>query len=277
MDFLFSLPLWLLATALNLWLMGFALASLWAVRRWLLPRLRVGGDSTLFFGVAAMQSALVLYGLVAALTAFSVWGRHAQVSDVVSAEATAIAGLWRDLGGYAQPARDAMRDVLRGYTDQVIRRAWPAQQEGLVPREGVEWLDRLQAELFAYEPITESQKILHGETLSAYNRMVQARRLRLDAVESGLPGVMWVVLLPGAMGCILLCALYPVEDARYQGILLTALAGFVAMVLFVIITLDRPFRGPMAISAESYELVYDQLMRKQPSANPPEPGIPLRR
>jgi hypothetical protein len=32
------------------------------------------------------------------------------------------------------------------------------------------------------------------------------------------------------------------------------------MVLFVIITLDRPFRGPMAIPADSYQLVYDQLM-----------------
>lgn len=53
---------------------------------------------------------------------------------------------------------------------------------------------------------------------------------------------------------------YPVQDARYHAILASALAGFVAMVLFVIITLDRPFRGPMAIPADSYQLVYDQLM-----------------
>lgn len=254
--------MWLLAIVLNAWLMGFAAASLWAVRQWLLPRLRVGRDDALFFGAAAMQSAMVLYGLVAALTAFSVWGRHAQISDVVSSEATAIARLWRNLGGYPQPARDSIRDLLRGYTDQVIRRAWPTQRQGRIPREGVEWLDRLQAQLFAYEPVSESQKILHGETLGAYNSMVQARRLRLDAVESGLPGVMWFVLLPGAMGCLLLCVLYPVEDVRYQGVLVIALAGFVAMVLFVIISLDRPFRGPMAIPADSYELVYDQLMRK---------------
>lgn len=68
------------------------------------------------------------------------------------------------------------------------------------------------------------------------------------------------MLLPGAMGCLLLCAFYPVQDARYHAILASALAGFVAMVLFVIITLDRPFRGPMAIPADSYQLVYDQLM-----------------
>jgi hypothetical protein len=32
------------------------------------------------------------------------------------------------------------------------------------------------------------------------------------------------------------------------------------MVLFIIIALDRPFRGAMAITPQSYELVYEQLM-----------------
>ena len=42
-DFLFSLPLWALALVLNVWLMGFALVSLWAVRRWVLPLLSLAG------------------------------------------------------------------------------------------------------------------------------------------------------------------------------------------------------------------------------------------
>jgi hypothetical protein len=129
-DFLFSLPLWLLAVVLNVWLMGFAVASLWAFRRWVLPRLRLGTDASLFYGAAVMQSAMVLYGLVAALTAVSVWSRHSQVSDIVSSEATAIASLWRALGGYPQGERDASRDLLRGYTTQIILEAWPEQRQG---------------------------------------------------------------------------------------------------------------------------------------------------
>ena len=38
-DFLFFLPLWALAIVLNVWLIGFSLASLWALRRWVVPRL----------------------------------------------------------------------------------------------------------------------------------------------------------------------------------------------------------------------------------------------
>jgi hypothetical protein len=262
LDFLFVLPLWALAVLLNVWLMGFALVSLWALRRWVLPRLRLDTNAALFFGAAAMQSAMVLYGLVAALTAVSVWTKYSQVSDTVSSEATAIAGLWRDLGGYPQREREAMREVLRGYTNQIISEAWPEQRRGRTPAAGVEWMDRFLGQLLVFEPTTESQKLLHAETLSAFNRMYEARRQRLDAVKSGLPGVMWLVLLPGAMGCLLICMFFPVEDRRFQAILVAGLAGFVAMVLFVIISLDRPFQGPMAIPADSYQLIYDQLMKR---------------
>ena len=242
--------------------MGFALVSQLALRRWVLPRLRLNTDASLFFGAAAMQSAMVLYGLVAALTAVSVWTKHSQVSDTVSREATAIAGLWRDLGGYPEREREAMREVLRGYTRQIIEEAWPEQRQGRIPKAGVDWMDRFLAQLLVFEPTSESQKILHAETLSAFNRMHEARRQRLDAVQTGLPGVMWFVLLPGAMGCLLLSLFFPIEDTRFQAILVLGLAGFVSMVLFVIVSLDRPFQGAMAIAPDSYQLVYDQLMKK---------------
>ena len=108
----------------------------------MLPRLHINTNAALFYGAAVMQSAMVLYGLVAALTAVSVWTRHSQVSDTVSSEATAIASLWRDLGGYPQRERDSMREVLRGYTNQIIQEAWPEQRQGRIPRAGVEWMDR---------------------------------------------------------------------------------------------------------------------------------------
>ncbi len=260
-DFLFSMPSWLLALVLNVWLMSLAIVGLWIVRRRVLPRMRLGYDDA-YFAAAVVQSAMLLYSLIAALTAVGVWQRYSQVSDIVSGEATSIASLWRDLGGYPQPLRDESRDMLRGYTEQIIRDAWPQQRKGHIPREGVVWMDRLQAQLFTFEPATESQKILHAETLRRFNELVQKRRQRLDAVQSALPGVLWFVLLPGAMGCIIMCMFFHVENAHFQAVLLLGLAGFLAMVLFVIIALDRPFSGQNGITADSYQLVYDHHMKK---------------
>jgi hypothetical protein len=209
-----------------------------------------------YYAAALVQSSMLLYGLVAALTAVGVWQRYAEVSDIVSGEATAIASLWRDLGGDPQPLRDTTRSILRGYTKQIIVEAWPQQRVGLVPTEGVEWMDRLQTQLFTFEPATDSQKILHAETLRAFYQLVHQRRQRLDAVEGRLPAVLWWVLIPGAMGCIVLSLFFHVERARFQAILLLGVASFLAMVLFVIISLDRPFR------ADSYQLVDDHHMKE---------------
>src|SRR5262245_28132701 len=200
-DFLFSLPTWLLALLLNVWLMGVGLIGIWVVRRSIAERLRYADAN---FGATVVQSAMLLYGLVAALTAVAVWQRHTDASNIVAAEATAIATLWRDLGGYLPNLRDSTHDILRGYTYQVIHEAWPQLRQGQIPIEGVEWMDRLQVQLFAFEPTTESQKIIHAETVNAFNQLVEQRRERLAAAQTRLPGVLWWVLLSGAMGCIVL-------------------------------------------------------------------------
>ena len=256
-DFLCSLSPWLLALALNAFLMGVTLAGLWLVRRRIEPSMHLRYEDA-YYAAAVMQSAMLLYGLVAALTAVGVWQRYSRVSDIVSSEAAAITALWRDVGGYPEPLRDASRGILRGYAEQVVREAWPKQRRGEVPSEGVEWMHRLQGQLFAFEPMTERQKILHAETIRAFNHLVQQRRQRLDSVRGGLPGVLWWVLLPGAVGCIILGLFFHLDNARYQAVLLLGLAGFLSMVLFVIIALDRPFSGDTGITPAPYQLFLDQ-------------------
>jgi hypothetical protein len=74
---------------------------------------------------------------------------------------------------------------------------------------------------------------------------------------------MWLVLLSGAMGGIVLWLFCYVDNVRLQAILLLGVAGSLSMVLFVIFALDRPFRGDIAIGPESYQLIYDQHMTGQ--------------
>jgi hypothetical protein len=260
-DLLSSLPLWLLGFVLNVWLVGTAVAGLYVARRWVVPALKLRYEDA-YVGAVVVQSAMVLYGLVAALTMVGVWQKHTQVGDIVSAEATAVANLWRDLGGYPEPLRDTSRDLLREYTEQIIFKAWPMQRRGQVPTEGVEWMNRLQAQLFPFNPANEGQKIAHAEVLRAFNTLVHHRRQRLDSVQTGLPGVLWFVLLSGAMGCVTLSLLFKVDNAVYQGVMVGGLASFLAMLLFVTFALDRPFQGDMAVGPESYQLIYDHHMKK---------------
>jgi hypothetical protein len=259
-DFLQGLPLWLLGAVLIAWLVTLALVGLWFFRRHVHPRLGIDAANSVLVA-PMMQASLLLYSLIAALIAVGVWTRYSDVADFASAEATAITTLWRDLGAYPEPLGGTTRDIVRDYTDQVINRAWPMMSRGEIPSEGVEWMDRLQRLLYTFEPVTESQKILHAETVGAFNDLVQQRRQRLDALNGGLSGVLWIVLLGGAVACIVLCLFLHADNASLQACMLVGLACSLGMVLLVIFALDTPYSGVVSIGPDSYQLIYDQHMR----------------
>jgi len=258
-EFVFDLPLAVSGPAIIALLVIYTIAGVLLVRRFILPRLRVRTEDSEFSG-AMLQCVMVFYGLAVALIAVGVWETYSSVSAVVSAEATAIASLYRDVSTYPEPARSDLQWELREYTDQVIRIAWPLQQRGTIPQGGVKAVDRFQAVLARFEPATEGQKLLHAECLRAYNMMIQARRQRLDAVQTGLPTVMWVVVVAGAFIGLASSFFFKADDARLHCFLASLLATFMGLVIFMIVALDRPFRGDLGVSSSPYRLIYQQLM-----------------
>ena len=262
-EFLFDLPLLITGPAIvgSLWL--FALVGLMVVRRYVLPRLHIQVADSEFAG-SMLQSVMVFYGLAVALMAVNVSQTYSDVSKIITGEASALNAIYRDVSSYPKPIRQDLQTELREYTDQVIHGAWPLQRQGKIPTAGVEHMSRFQAVLDTFEPATEGQKLLHGETLRAYNLLIQARRLRLDAASTGLPAVMWAVIVAGAFIGLSASFFFKVEDARLQGIQVLLLATFIALVIFMIFALDRPFRGDLGLGPEPYQLVFDQLMKVNP-------------
>jgi hypothetical protein len=256
---LFDLPLVVAGSAIIGSLCLFAIGGLLLVRRRVLPRLRIHHEDSHFSG-AMVHSVMVFYGLALALIAVNVFETYADVSKIISQEATALAVLYRDVSTYPEPIRSQLRKEVRDYVDYVIHEAWPLQR-GQVPSGGVERMNRFQDTLITFEPATEGQKLLHSETLRAYNNMIQARRLRLDAVSTGLPGLMWIVILLGAVISLSASFFFKVEDVRLHGILVTLLAMFVGLVIFMTFALDRPFRGDLGVRPDPYQLIYDHLMK----------------
>ena len=260
-DSLFNLPLVIVGAAILILLCAFALGGLAIFSHHILPRLKLGPEESVFTS-AMMQAMMVFYGLAVALIAVSVWQTHTDAAGTISGEASALGVLYRHVGGYPEPLRSQLRQDLREYLDYVIHEAWPLQRRGLVPSGGVEKVNDFEVKLVTFEPATEGQKLLHGETLRAYSQMIEARRLRLDAVLTGLPGVLWFVIVIGALVSLSSTFFFQVEDARLQRIQVVLLALFIGLLIFIIFALDRPFRGDLGLQPDPYQLIYDQLMKR---------------
>jgi MFS family permease len=253
-------PIWALALIFVGGGVLVALSGLWVVRKYVIFKWRIDQDDSEFSG-ALLQGILVFYGLAIALIALAVWQHHDDVANDASEEASAIGQLYRDVSLYPEPVRTEARQELYEYTTRIVEVAWPAAARGSTVTGGTQVVDQLQATLGAFEPATGGQQALQTEVLAQFNDLVEARRLRLDAVGTSLPGVFWGVVLGGAVLAVAASYFFQVEDVRLHATLVAILAAFIGLVLLLIVAYEHPFVGDLAVRPDSYQLILDDLVK----------------
>src|ERR1043165_5514337 len=238
-----------------------SLIGLFLTRRFIQPRLHYHeGSNDAVSGT--VQAIGVFYGITVGLIAVGVWNTNSNASELVSREAASIGALYHDVSGYPEPLRGEMQSKLREYTVFVIEQAWPAQRNGLGQQRlpGGTLVDQFRTQLYTFQPANPGQVALHAETLGAFNRFIEYRRLRIAAVNGGLSSVMWAVIWVGASISIFIAYFYKIHDPNLHGILIMLMAAFLAMLVFMIIVNDRPFFGYVAVSSDPYKLILDRVI-----------------
>jgi hypothetical protein len=185
----------------------------------------------------------------------------ANVDDNVAREAASLGALYRDVSSYPQPIRADLQKRLQDYTRFVIDKAWPAQRRGEVPQGSVQMMDEFQQVLTQFEPATKGQEIVHAETLRQFNDMILLRRLRINAIHAGIPGVMWYVVAVGAVINTLLILSFRMRFDIHL-VIGGMLSFFVGVVIFMIAAMDNPFRGEVSVGPDAFELIYTSLMKR---------------
>ncbi|RJQ73768.1 DUF4239 domain-containing protein [Pseudonocardiaceae bacterium YIM PH 21723] len=196
----------------------------------------------------------LFYGLLLGLVAAGCYTTYSQSCDLVNKEASAAASVYRDVTAYPEPLRGQLRGQVETYVHTVVDSEWPLQQAGdPIPRDKNRWATLIQARLAAYEPQTEGQKILHRQTLEDAKEFYQARRARLDAVDTGLPGALWWVILLGALINLILISMLSVNRLMAHLLISGLFAVFIAMMIFLIAAMDHPFLGEFSVDPEAFE------------------------
>jgi hypothetical protein len=167
-----------------------------------------------------------------------------------------------------------LEDDLRAYTRLVLEKDWPSHRQGKVDDEATRWLEQFEDAVMKFEPSTERLKIIHAEVIKSLNEVVENRRLRLNAVTTGLPAELWIVVLIGAVLNTTLVYLFWVENVRLHALLVGIFAAFIGLLLFLTAVMDNPFRGQFSVSAEDYQKVLDEVMVPSLAEKPGPAGSP---
>jgi hypothetical protein len=201
----------------------------------------------------------VFYGLLLGLIAVAVYQNFTAVEMDVAREATALNALYQDASAYREPYGQNLRWILRDYCRHVIKYEWPLQQKGTVPESGRTRLASFQEKLLAFQPQTPGEEIVHAETLHQFNVFLEHRQMRLQSVKTGIPSVMWYVVIVGVIINIAMVWLFEMQFIT-QLFLGGLLAFFLGTMIFLIAAMDNPFRGEVCVSPEPFVTIHKVML-----------------
>jgi hypothetical protein len=254
-----DLPTWLVGVVILGVFAGGALAGLALSRQWSRRR---GLHALVDNGVIGwiFSAILGIYAIAIGLIAVATWGTASETSKVASNEAAALAAFYGDLGGYPQPLRGELERMVRDYTTDVIETDWPLQRQGEVPSAGTRILDDIDHVLYAFEPATGGQQVVHAEVLDSFNQVVEWRRQRLEAVDYAVPRTLWAVVLVGATIAIVASFVFNMDSFVVHALMTCLLAAMIGRLVFFISITDHPYHSSTGVGPDAFELVRRELM-----------------
>ncbi len=260
MFWVYDLPNWVFGLLCISAFLLFGVAGLYSTRKWVraIHEKDHSHNDIVGYYLAAVT---VFYGITLGLVAVGTWNTYSAVEAKVDIEAQVVASLFRDVNGYPEPTRSALREDLKAYTRQVIDVSWPEQRRGIVPTGSGVMIDSFADHIVAFEPKTAGQQILHAESFKQFNNLVEARRSRLDSVTASIPTALWMLVILGALISITVTLFFDTPSFNMHLWMTILMSGLLGLLIFLVGTLDNPFRGKVSVGPQALDRVYQQLMK----------------
>ena len=197
----------------------------------------------------------VVYAVLLGFTAIMVWEQFRNAQEGIEREADALADLYRDAQAFPTEVREQVALRVRAYARAVIEKEWPAMAEGHSSSETWEEYKQLWRTYHEFTPQDDHQRVWYAESIRQLNALGDSRRDRLLRVRSGLPTVIWSVLLAGGAVTIGFTFFFGTRNARAQGLMTAGLALTIGVVLLSILALEQPFAGITQVHPEAFHQV----------------------
>ena len=204
----------------------------------------------------------IIYAVLLALLVIAVWEQYQSARETVESEANGVAEVAWLAHRLPEPEHHQLQEDARSYAQEVVDEEWPLMEQGIEGErgtpEGWDLIDDMRATLQEVEPRTVAEQELYAEGLDRISRFGDARRMRIVAAEEGIPGVLWAVLLFGAVVTVGFTYLFGLRDTWAHRLMVMSLTSVITLVLFTIGVMEDPFSGGASLEPEAFELILER-------------------
>lgn len=243
-----------------------AVAEVYSIGLMLLFRSRMGADRlALNNEVAGFKFAVVgvFYAVLLAFVVVAVWEDYHDTETAVRNEAKALVDLHQASYALPEEVGNTMRKHLISYTEQVRDLEWPAMAKGRPSGSAANELHNLGEAILLGKPDQLKDVALYHHILDLLTVVNDNRYGRLDSADGTVPGVLWLVLVAGALITLGYPSFFGSSNITAQVLMTAALAALVALTAFVAVVLDYPFTGDVQISRAPFEQSLNQMPPQQ--------------
>jgi hypothetical protein len=199
----------------------------------------------------------VIYAVLLGFAVIAVWEKFRDAEATAAREAAAVIAVHRLVGALGVEAHGNVQRQVIAYAETTIADDWPAMARDVIsPRAGQE-LDALYKAVLSTRPDDLREFVIVSDLLTNLDAITQARRMRLVLATGIVPGVLWVVLVGGAVVTLSFTLFFGSQSLRAQTLMTGMLAAVIFMALFVVVEIDHPFTGPVSVGPEAMRIALE--------------------
>ena len=104
-----------------------------------------------------------------------------------------------------------------------------------------------------------THELLQNDLLRYLDAMMVSREQPLASVAASIPSVLWYIISIGAL--LMIAFLWILHMELVSQIILGGITAFFLGIMIFLISMNRPLKGAVSVRPDSFQSVYDLVMR----------------
>ena len=258
-EFLYHLSDFRLFALLVCFFVAISVVAILAIKYFLPLRLRYR-DNAVIGNISSLIG--IIYGVLASLMSLYLINNVNFAGDAVQREANAVANIYIDSKELPAFMQANIQAKLKDYIENVKNREWPLMKKGgIVNHDGDYIIEKLTNQIVSYSKSARSDALLTHDMLDEIKLLYDARQQRINQSNSSLSTEVWVVILIGTFLLIGINYFFKASSSLHF-IALSAAIIIASSMVFLLLTLDRPFQGEFAVEPDVFQSTLSFIEKK---------------